>query len=91
MSTKGRYNLEFKKTIVRYYEQGKSVAELSKEFQLKDKTIYAWINEYSIVKHQNKTNDTISLAEYKKLEKELREAKLDVEILKKSISIFSKK
>ncbi len=79
------------KTIVELYENGKSVTEISKEYQLKDKTIYAWIRDFSTVKAGTKPVEFVSLKEHQKLQKELKDAKLDLEILKKSIAIFSKK
>ena len=94
MSKSNTYKLEFKKTIVEQYDNGMSVSKIVNDFKLKEKTVYAWIRLYSTKKSDqsaSKEPEVISLAEYELIKKQLREAQLDVEILKKSISIFSKK
>jgi|LakMenEpi03Aug12_release.lakeMendotaPanAssembly.Ray.scaffolds.fasta_scaffold804713_1 transposase len=94
MSKNNTYNLEFKKMIVAEYDNGMSVSKIVNDFKLKEKTVYAWIRLYSTKKSDqsaSKEPQVVSLAEHELLKKQLKEAQLDVEILKKSISIFSKK
>ena len=94
MSKNNTYKLEFKKMIVEQYDDGMSVSKIVNDFKLKEKTVYAWIRLYSTKKSDqsaSKQPEVTSLAEYELLKKQLREAQLDIEILKKSISIFSKK
>lgn len=94
MSRNNTYKLEFKKMIVAEYDNGMSVSKIVNDFKLKEKTVYAWIRLYSTKKSDqsaSKQPQVVSLAEHELLKKQLREAQLDVEILKKSISIFSKK
>lgn len=96
MTTKinGRYDLEFKKMIVERYEAGESVANLCKDFDLKEGTVYPWISQYSTGGTRgNASKDPITLSndEIAKIQKELRDIKQENEILKKCITIFSRK
>lgn len=43
------YNEEFKKTIVTLYENGKKLAELSREYGINESTIRPWIKKYGTI------------------------------------------
>jgi len=84
-----RYDVEFKKMIVGFYEDGKLVKELVKEYELSEVTIYSWIKKYKTVTTENgevTTNDDLA-----KMKKEMAKLREENEVLKKCISIFSVK
>ena len=79
------YEVEFKKTLVELLNTGKSVKELSKEFGVSMASINRWSIEMNMSDSQ-----TMELIRIKGLEKELKEVRLERDILKKAVSIFSK-
>ena len=87
-----RYEVQFKKNIVKQYEEGASVADLVIKYGLSKSNIVRWINEYSkkitIVDNNNEKN--YSQNDIKELEKEIADLKESNEILKKAITIFAK-
>ena len=91
-----KYTKEQKLEIVKLsLEQGSSVHELAERFDVSANTIYNWRSKYykyednAFPGHGNKTM-TDSEREISRLKKELREAQLERDILKKAVSIFSK-
>ena len=90
----GRYDTEFKQMVVAKYESGESVLNLCKDFDLKEGTVYPWISQFSNKGTKgNASKDPVKFTndEYFKMQKELRNIKQENEVLKKCISIFSKK
>ena len=85
-----RYSEEFKRQIIDLYLSGKSVSELAEEYGLVEQTIYKWKKLYapSITVDENKT---ISMKEYKDLQKKMHELEMENEILKKATAIFARK
>lgn len=84
-----RYDVEFKKMIVNFYESGKSVNDLSKEYEIHEVTIYSWIKQYKTItlgSGELTNNDDIA-----KMKKEMAKLREENEVLKKCISIFSVK
>ena len=85
---KKHYDQEFKKTIVDLLESGKTAKELFKEYEVSLASVNRWKKEFS------STEEFTDLAEEKQknraLEKELKAMKLERDILKKAVSIFSK-
>lgn len=86
------FDNEFKTTIVELLQAGKSVRELCEEYTLQDGTIRRWRREYDqkngdLTKKRERTASEVELSQ---LKKELRETKLERDILKKAVSIFSK-
>lgn len=88
--TKKVYNPEFKQTLVSLYESGKTVSELCKEFGVSTASVNRWKHEYGITKSQDETVIQEDKKRIKVLEKELKDIKLERDILKKAVSIFSK-
>jgi len=91
-----KYSKEQKLEIVKQsLEAGTSVKELAERFDISSNVIYNWRSKYfkykenSFSGHGNKTM-TDEEREIDQLKKELREAKLERDILKKAVSIFSK-
>ena len=91
-----KYTKEQKLEIVKKsLEDGVTVKELAERFDISVNMIYNWRSKYFIYKensftgHGNKTM-TDKERELENLKKELRETKLERDILKKAVSIFSK-
>ena len=88
------YSSEFKKNAVELSYQRSNIKELADELGIDVQRIYKWRKGATDDKCSNlKTphESSISLSEHKKLQKELKEKELELEILKKAIHIFSKK
>ena len=92
MSTKRKhFSNEFKEqTVALILEGEKSQAQISREIDVNVNTLQNWKKSYQ--ENQSPVNQTSKLLEEenKKLKKELREAKLENEILKKAMGYFSK-
>lgn len=87
--TKKVYDTEFKQTIVSLYQSGRTVNELCSEFNISISSVNRWRKElgYSpLSKDQHSIEDKQRI---KALEKELKSIKLERDILKKAVSIFS--
>ena len=85
-----RYSEEFKRQIIDLYLSGKSVTELANEYGLVEQTIYKWKKLYAPSIEVDE-NQTISMKEYKDLQKKMRELEMENEILKKATAIFARK
>lgn len=83
------FNDEFKKMIVEMYEGGEPVAKLSEEYEVSRPTIYNWIKQFKSIELDN--DETTDLNEVMKLKREMAKLKEENEVLKKCITIFSKK
>jgi transposase len=79
------YDQEFKKTILELLNTGKSVKELTTEFGVSQASIHRWIKEFNAP-----TSNHLESVKIKALEKELKNVRLERDILKKAVSIFSK-
>jgi len=91
-----KYTKEQKLEIVKQsLEEGVKVKDLADQFDISVNVIYNWRSKYfkykdnSFSGHGNKTM-TDKERELDQLKKELRETKLERDILKKAVSIFSK-
>ena len=85
-----RYPEEFKKQIVDLYNAGTSVAKLASEYGLVDQTIYKWIKLYSPITETDE-GETVSMKEFKELQKKMAQLEMENEILKKATAIFARK
>ena len=91
-----KYTKEQKLEIVKLsLEEDQSVVQLAERYDISANTIYNWRSKYfkynaeAFPGHGNKTM-TEEQREIARLKKELREAQLERDILKKAVSIFSK-
>ena len=85
-----RYTNEFKQQIVELYNAGTPVSQLAREYGLVEQTIYKWIKNLSpIIKTDD--GDTVSMIEYKELQKKMAQLEMENEILKKATAIFARK
>ena len=88
--TKKVYNTEFKQTIVSLYQSGKTVNELCAEFNISTSSVNRWRKEFSDPQDSKPPIDSEYVKELNALKKELKDIKLERDILRKAVSIFSK-
>jgi len=92
-----RYTKEEKLQIVlKSLEERESVQEVAGRFEINPNTLYNWRSAYLKDKEnafpgKGKQNLSESEREIKELKRQLREAQLERDILKKAVGIFSKR
>lgn len=95
MKSRRVYDPEFKKMAVDLSYHRDDIGKLAEELEIKPDLLYRWRREAKKAKegafpgHGN-LKMTEEQKEIARLKKELREAKLERDILKKAVSIFSK-
>lgn len=83
------YTPEFKQQIVDLYVSGtKKIVELSSEYGVPKGTISTWVKQLAPIKVSE--DETVTLKEYKALQKKIKELEMENEILKKATAIFAK-
>ena len=90
MAQNKRYTEEFKRQIVDLYTAGIPVKQLADEYGLVEQTIYKWMKEY-LPSIATENGDSISMKEYKALQKKVAQLEMENEILKKATVIFARK
>ena len=90
-----RYNDDFKREVVRAYMTGnKSTVELSAEYNVAKSTISEWAKKYGEeCQYKNttqKTNESDSAKEIRRLNQMLKEKDKEIEFLKKAAAFFAK-
>ena len=85
-----RYTEEFKRQIIDLYLAGKPIAQLADEYGLVEQTIYKWKKLYAPSIEVGE-NQTVSLKDYKELQKRMQQLEMENEILKKATAIFARK
>lgn len=84
-----KYTKEFKQQIVDLYNTDNySFLQLSSEYGVAKSTISGWIKQFTPIRVSD--SQTISMKEYKTIQKKLRELEIENEILKKATAIFAK-
>ena len=87
MSRKNKtYTEEFKKTLVDLLTNGKSIAEVSREYGVATSNLVGWKKLYT--KLSPESDETVTLAEYKKMKKEMESIKEECEIEKEDKKYF---
>lgn len=90
--TKPVYTEEFKHQIVQLYEHGKSVLELSREYNIAKSTLWKWTNNY---KNSGSFKVADNLSEEAKelvaLHKEVKQLRMENDILKQAALIMGRK
>ena len=84
MESMKRYDEEFKKEIIRKFLGGASIAGLSRETGVGEQTLHKWKN--AIVRTDEGEVDKEKLV----MRKEIRELRMENEILKKAALIFGR-
>ena len=83
------YTPEFKQQIVDLYNAGgTSFPQLEREYGVNRSTLSGWVKHLSPIKVSEE--ESITLKEYKTLQKENNRLKIENEILKKATAIFAK-
>ena len=84
-----KYTDEFKQQLVDLYNTGNySFPQLSDEYGVAKSTILSWVRQLTPMQISN--TDSISMKEYKALQKKMKELEIENEILKKATAIFAK-
>ena len=83
---------EFKEQIVKLYQTGKKVTELSHDYEMSEQQIYRWIREYessgSFKAADNRSDEENELI---RLRKEVQQLKMENDILKQAALIMGRK
>ena len=89
---KKKYENEFKVMLVELLQAGRTAEQLSSEYSINSGIIRRWKREYSAKSgdFSKKRELPAEEIELKALKKELRNVKMERDILKKAVSIFSK-
>ena len=83
------YTSEFKQQIVDLYNTGGySYPKLEREYGVGRSTIRGWVKQLSPIKLSEE--ETVTLKEYKAIQKENQRLKVENEILKKATAIFAR-
>ena len=91
-----RYDSGFKRMVVELLKSGKSTKSISEDLGVSRDNICRWYREYEssqagVFSGNGKPKLSEAEQQIKALEKKLREVELENEILKKAVSIFSRK
>lgn len=87
MSTRNRYDEEFKKTLVDLYHSGKTQASIIKEYGVSQTALTRWIKQYSTV--QTEDGEILTAKQIKELQRRMAQLEEENLILKKAIAIFT--
>ena len=88
-----KYENDFKVMIVELLLSGQKAKSISEEYSLNENMIRRWKKEYQdrLGDFSKRQELTTEQKEIRALKKALKEAELERDILKKAVSIFSKK
>jgi len=90
MSKINNYSLEFKKSSANLaYESSQAVAKTARNLGVNSRTLYGWIHKYCDIKQEVTLNKDQQKSEIIRLEKELKQVKMERDILKKAAAYFS--
>lgn len=81
------YSEEFKASVVQRIINGDTQTQIAREFGLSSKTVNGW---YRAAKSQLSDDQVDELNQIQQLQKELRQAKAEIEFLKKAAAYFAK-
>ena len=89
------YDKDFKLMIMDLLESGQKVSKVAEEYGINAQTIYRWQKEHKNPNRPAFTGNgnaalTPEQKEIARLKKELKDAEMERDILKKAINIFSK-
>lgn len=97
MSKEIKYSREFKLDALNLLQEGKSISEISKSLGIIVNTLCTWPRRYQLHGDKAFQGPGIRLPkneqqeELRRLKKEVSELKMERDILKKALSIFSKR
>lgn len=87
------YDKAFKLSAIELYRKGKSSIEICRDLGIPDSTFYGWLEKYNKSGEDSFSGSGRSKDSDKELihlKKELAEAQLERDILKKALAIFSR-
>lgn len=84
-----KYDEDYKKSIVKLIENGKSMSDIEREYGISRKNLYNWKYKYGEI--ETSTGEITNNDEIIKMKKKLQELEMENEILKKAVAIFTKK
>ena len=89
---RARYENDFKVMIVELLKSGQKIKDISIEYDLNDGMVRRWRREFEFKKGDLSKKKELSTQELeiKLLKKEVAEIKMERDILKKAVNIFSK-
>jgi transposase len=86
------YEEEFKKQIVELFNNGKSINQISKEYDISKSTVHSWVNNYnnsgSFKVADNRSDNEKELIDLRKRNKQLE---MENDILKQAALIMGRK
>ena len=86
------YTTEFKDQIYKLYKSGKPSSEIIKEYSISAPTFYSWIKQFDNNGVFNQNNSPTDLQkENIKLRQDLKDARMEVDILKQAALIMGQK
>ena len=81
-----------KEQIVKLYQTGKKVTELSRDYELSEQQIYRWVREYEgSGLFKSVDNRSLEVNELIRLRKEIQQLKMANELLKQAALIMGRK
>ena len=87
-----QFDKEFKTTIVDLLNSGQTIKSICSDYALKEATVYRWKKEFKSETGAFKDATTLAYEkEIRQLKKQLKDAQMERDILKKAVSIFSVK
>lgn len=90
--TRRQFDKEFKATIVNLLDSGHTMKSICNEYDLKEAMVYRWKKEFKTETGAFKDEATLAYEnEIRLLKKQLKDAQMERDILKKAVSIFSAK
>ena len=95
MKSRRKFNREFKLKVVELSNHRENIKELAHEMNLRPELIYRWRSELTALEGNSfpgngKKKMTAEESEIARLQKELAEIRMERDILKKAVGIFSK-
>jgi transposase len=86
-----KYDESFRRNAVQLVESGQSGAQVARDLGVPASQIYTWCAKYrrAASKHSTHGNASENQSEVAQLRKELSLARMELDILKKAITIFS--
>lgn len=92
MAKTKQYTEEYKKQIVELYNSGKSSSEIICEYGMAKSTLHKWVNDYGKTgSFTAKDNRSVEENELIKLNKELKQLRMENDILKQAALIIGRK
>ncbi len=95
MKTRRKFDREFKLKVVELSYQRENIKELAHEMKLRPELIYRWRSEFATLEGKSFPGNgnkkmTEKESEIVRLRKELADIRMERDILKKAVGIFSK-